>query len=139
MQRRDLILNLDKLNTTYEVNSAVTQCEVDDVSTKLEIFFPQKVLNFYSTYNGLSVNKMEFRLHPLRDLNFVTSTLVHFCSIGEVQLCFETKDINCAEQWDIVEAETGYIVTHTMASFLTMQMWKWLRHSREFWKEELFD
>ena len=49
---------------------------------------------------------------------------------------FDPSSIRVADQWDIVNPDTGFRVTHTFASFITNKVWAWIDRNRPVWLDE---
>jgi len=106
---------------------------VQATEQRLGVTLPEQVFRFYSAFDGLTVAEPNFTVYALRDLEREGS-LLHFCQCDHLhRLAFETASINTAEQWFIVNAETGYRITYTMASFWSVRMWSWIELQRPIW------
>lgn len=59
-----------------------------------------------------------------------------FARIGTRLFCFDTQELNKANQWDILEYHSKYLVTLTIGSFLLNKVWAWLDKGRVIWEDE---
>jgi len=100
---------------------------------RLDVGFPEQVHWFYGTCDGIEVSEPALRLYSLAELNR-DGKLVEFCVCDFIhRLAFDTGQVNEAGQWSIVNAETGYRITYTMASFWTIHLWAWIEKGRPIW------
>jgi hypothetical protein len=100
--------------------------------------FPAQVRAFYSQFDGLIVDDPPFEILPVDDLSLDDQSRIHFATADRIHLiCFDCSSVNEAEQWDIVDADTGNHITYTMASFWSNKMWKWIDRRLEFWRGEV--
>jgi hypothetical protein len=53
-------------------------------------------------------------------------------------ICFDTNNINSANEWDIVNYSNNYLITKTIESYLTNKIWAFVDREREFWKQEQY-
>src|SRR5688572_12690300 len=115
LQRRFETLGQEGLE--YRIASAASTEAIDAAEQRLGVTFPEQVRRFYSAFDGIEVLAPPFKLYPLDELEREGS-LLEFCLCDQVhRLAFETGQVNEAGQWFIVNAETGYRITYTMASF----------------------
>jgi hypothetical protein len=54
------------------------------------------------------------------------------------RICLDISKTNSASQWYILNYDTGFVVTLTMASFSTNIIFAWLDKKRTIWKEETY-
>jgi hypothetical protein len=52
-----------------------------------------------------------------------------------VRMAFDIRGLNVADQWSIVNADTNYVATLTIASFLSVHMWSWIVKRRPIWHD----
>ena len=69
----------------------------------------------------------------LRNLEIYDEKIVFAKFNGKHDLAFLSSNLNQAEQWDIVNASTGFLITLTMASFWSNKLVAWLRSGREIY------
>lgn len=130
--------NLKKFGLEYSVANGVSSAELKFHEARLGVIFPDQVKLFYNANNGIEVVAPPVEIldvqHLYRDGSFIV-----FCKINEIhRLCFDVSCLNEADQWNILNYETGYLVTKTMASFWSNKMIAWLRKRREIWAEERY-
>lgn len=109
-------------------------CEAIEVAERrLGVTFPEQVRRFYGALDGLEVLDPPFKLYSLTELER-DGPLLEFCLCDHVhRLALDTGSINVAGQWFIVNAQTGYHITYTMASFWSIRMWSWIKWRRPIW------
>jgi hypothetical protein len=54
----------------------------------------------------------------------------------EHHIAFNTLRVNDANEWDIVNAKTGFRLTHTLGSFMANKTWAWIDRQRPVWLDE---
>ena len=117
----------------YRIAPAASTEAIDAAEHRLGVTFPEQVRRFYSAFDGIEVLDPPFKLYALEEMAREGS-LLEFCLCDHVhRLAFETGQINHAGQWFIVNAETGYRITFTMASFWSIRMWSWIELGRPIW------
>jgi len=130
--------NLKNLNLDYRLNPGATDDEINVVQDRLGINIPEQVWMFYKSMNGLFVEHPRLEIFDLSNLELKDSKVIFSEFDGKHKIAFSTNTINDAQQWDIVNNETGYCITHSMASFWSNKIWAWLRKNREIWEREIY-
>jgi hypothetical protein len=51
----------------------------------------------------------------------------------------DLRDINEAGERNIVNYQTNFVITKTMASFLNNKIWAWLDRGRKIWQKEFLN
>lgn len=106
---------------------------LDSAETRLGCRFPEQVRQFYRACDGLEVSDPPFKVYALSEM-VREGPLLEFCRCDGVhRLALDTSMINEAGQWSIVNADTGYRITFTMASFWSIRMWSWIVKRRPIW------
>lgn len=109
-----------------------------DTENRLNVSIPAKIKQFYSAFNGLSVNSPKLEVLPLSKLA-VNSGIITFAIFnGSHKLGFNIAELNHCDQWSIVNVDTNYLVTYSMSSFWANKIWAWLRSQRTIWQEEVY-
>ncbi len=104
---------------------------------RLGISFPQQVTRFYRHYDGIRIEEPPLEVLPVARFTFVAPQRLHFATVDESHLLgFDTSAFNEAGQWKIVDIESDYRVTLTMASFWSNKIWAWIDKRRTIWKPE---
>ncbi len=138
MHLEQIKLNFDKRRDTKGLHAILQSGAIDAAEVRIGHSFPDQVRAFYSKHNGLRVDDPRFEILPIDDLSADDQSRIHFATAdGIYQICFDCSHLNEAEQWDIIEPETGDRITYTMASFWTNKIWKWLDHGLVFWHGEV--
>ena len=95
---------------------------------------PESVAGFYRRCDGFVIAHPAIELLPLRELWWFGPRLV-FARFDQVEaIAFETTSLNQAGQWNIVHPGTGYLITLTLASFLTNKIFAWVHRGRRVWE-----
>lgn len=132
LKRRDLN------GLQFVLMPGATDDRLDAAEARIGHRFPEQVRAFYSTHNGLAVAHPQFAILPVEDLTVDAKQLIHFATAnGDTRIAFDCSHVNIADQWDIIESETGYRITHSLASFWTNKMWKWIDRRLAFWQGEV--
>jgi hypothetical protein len=107
--------------------------------SKLKLKFPGKVADFFVALSGLRTSNPEFLILPLQSLR-IEQGLIHFATFDSLHdICFDISALNTAGEWDIIHKATGSIITHTIASFWSNKIWKWLEEGRPVWTDQWWD
>ena len=141
MHLEQIQLNFDKRRDTNGLQVVLKPGATDDAinatENRIGHEFPDQVRAFYKRYNGLTVDDPEFVILSVNELIADSQSRIHFATAnGNCQICFDCSHLNEAEQWDIIELETGGRITFTMASFWTNKIWKWIDQRLAFWRGE---
>lgn len=63
---------------------------------------------------------------------------LQFAQINDVIIAADLRKINEANEWDIINYNTGFVITKTFESFFANKVWAWLDGKRTIWKEEIY-
>lgn len=78
-----------------------------------------------------------------REIVFKLALLDHdylqFAQIDDVIIAVDLRKTNEANEWDIINYQSKYVITKTLGSFLNYQIWAWLDRKREIWNKELYE
>jgi hypothetical protein len=109
---------------------AIERCE-----KRLGVSLPPAVREMYLSFDGLKAGHPPFVIYPLEGIVRDENLLVFSICDQAHQLAFDTRELNRAAQWFIVNADTGYRITYTIASFLSTRMWSWVEKERPIWRD----
>ncbi|AKQ70393.1 hypothetical protein A176_007305 [Myxococcus hansupus] len=103
------------------------------LSERLGEPLPPQVEWFWGAHDGLVIQ--EPRLHILACGQWApVNGLMHFATFDDThRLGFDLRRRNEADQWDILNVETGFRVTLTMASFWSNKVLAWVDKRRAVW------
>ncbi len=94
---------------------------------------------FYSSINGLKTSNPDFEILPIEKWNSAESDLIHFATFDkDLKAYFDTKELNQADSWSIINPKDNYVLTLTMSSFWSNKIWHWIEKKREIWKDEFW-
>jgi hypothetical protein len=137
MNLHDIEINLRKLETEYHIECGISDAKIDEVQEAIGKKLPEQVKMFYKSCNGLSVNQ-KLEIYEINKLNISDGILEFALFNGKYPVGFDISHINDAGQWSIINVETKFVITQTMASFLTNKIWAWLLRGRKIWAEEKY-
>jgi hypothetical protein len=102
---------------------------------------PEGVKYLFTLFNGLSISEpRHFDLLKFANVEIFEDRFLSFALINETEkICFDMKELNVAGEWDVINYSNGFVITKTLASFLTNKVWAWIERARTIWKEELYD
>jgi hypothetical protein len=140
MNTEHFIHNLKKRdNLQVEIGLPATSDQITEVEKKIGVKFPEQVKWFFQACNGLRVIEPAISVKSLSDLKIGQNFTIEFTVIDNQHiLSFDAARINEAGQWSIVNSETGFVVTKTMASFWSNKIFAWLDNRRTIWAVEQF-
>ena len=141
MYTNDLIRNFEKRakksDLKYLVGEPASTREIEKAQERLGVRFPSQLKQFYQTINGLHVNNPLLDILCLNDLEIDKSGRIHFATFDKNhRIGFNTAELNAAEQWDIINMETEFKLTLTVASFWSNKIWGWIDRRRPVWQDE---
>ncbi|QQS36619.1 MAG: SMI1/KNR4 family protein [Ignavibacteriales bacterium] len=126
------------MDFNYNFGDPISIKDIELYEARLNVKFPEQVKEFYSQINGLSVDSPALEVYNL-DKVFVRNGLLYFGRFdNQYEVAFKFDKINMANQWDIVNPQNSYCITHTMASFWSNKIQVWLKNRREVWNEEKY-
>jgi cell wall assembly regulator SMI1 len=106
-----------------------------ETETRLGVKFPEQVESFWMAFDGLEVDIPPLKILPLSEMKR-EGELVVFCICDRtIRIAFHVGAANEAGQWSILNAETGYCITLTIASFWSIHMWSWIVKQRPMWND----
>ena len=128
-------LTSDNQDFNYHIGESLDSGTFQSIEQKLDIVFPAKVKDFLSAVNGLQTHNPAFEILDLNELR-VEGNLIQFAIFDEtIQICFKVDKYNNAGEWTIIEKETKFEITQTIASFWSNKIWHWLEKRHEIWKD----
>jgi hypothetical protein len=92
------------------------------------------IVSKYQLIDGYSITENERRLDfyiKVLDKNFLQVAIIH-----DIIIAMDLRDINEACERNIVNYQTNFVITKTMASFLNNKIWAWLDRGRKIWQKE---
>jgi len=117
----------------YRLAPGAALSVLQEAETRFGVKFPGQVTAFWSAFDGLEVNDPPFKLLSVHEMKHEGELLVFGICDRSVRIAFDLTATNEAGQWFIVNAETGYLITFTMASLWSAHMWSWIVKHRPFW------
>ncbi len=102
---------------------------------------PESITNFYLTINSIKISSPRyFEILPVQELKIINQKYLLFSYIDETnKIAFDTSYKNSANEWDIVNIESDFVITKTLAGYITNKSLAWIDRGRKIWKEELHD
>ena len=70
-------------------------------------------------------------------LALLNNNYLQFAQIDNIVIAADLQKVNEANEYNIVNYETKYVITKTFESFFTNKVWAWLDRKRTIWKEEI--
>lgn len=123
--------NLDCLQVKIEKSDFNWKnIEIKNISSNLKTFlveFKPLSFNFDNRY---------FQLLDFSDWIIYEDTYLLFSYLGNEKICFNIRELNCVDEWDIVCYRNKYLITKTISSYLTNKVWAWIDRGRKVWAEE---
>jgi hypothetical protein len=107
--------------------------DLDRTEKRLGLTLPAQVVTFWKAFDGIRVDDPPFLLLPHSDFVVEDGLILFGRCDNSVPLAFDTRSPNEAGQWSIVNADSGYRITFTMASFWSAHMWTWIVKRRPIW------
>lgn len=132
-----LAINFEKRKNKNSLNFCLGDPAPEDLikakENELDVSLPDQIKMFYTNYNGLKVENPHIEILSIEKLSKKGSKIL-FCYINKsMSLCFETKKINQARQWDIVNCVDNYLITLTFSSFWSNKIWAWIDKQTKIW------
>ncbi len=123
----------------FQLGRKVEKEDIEIIEEQLGIQFPEKLSSFYLHLNGLKTEHPSFMIVPITKLQLVKGK-IHFATFDDdVQICLNTKTLNQANQWTIVNKETNYEVTKSISSFWSNKIWHWLEMGNTIWEDNWWE
>ena len=133
---KNLRKRAERSGLQYELFGPAEEDLIEQAERKLGLVLPDQVRLFYFHHNGLSIVKPRCEVLPLEQLSRDHNGMIPFAIFEDQRLlCFDSSELNQAGQWSIINCETGYRITLTMASFWSNKVFAWIDSQRPIWKE----
>ncbi len=138
MHLDNFIQQLDKLGEAnegfdYSLGKSLNQNDITAVQNNLCIQLPEKTKDFIYQTNGLLTSNPNFELIEL-DAWKIDDGLIHFATFdNSIKVYFDTRKLNQANEWSIINKDNDYILTYSIASFYSNKIWHWLKHRHKIW------
>lgn len=120
----------------YELRSPKDGSQVAVELSRLVPDWPTPILEFYQFCDGFHIRNPHLEVHPIAWLRIDRTTIPFGTFDNQHRVAFDLSSINVAGQWDIVNPETGFLITRTMVSFISNKIWAWVDRGRQVWREE---
>jgi hypothetical protein len=122
------------------IKPPATFVDISIAEERLHVKFPEQVVNFYQTCNGVRFPCPFLKILSLDEMQFVEGkSLLKFCLLAQgEEICFDTSSVNEAGQWFIKGLTEDYTITLTMASFWSNKVWHWLEKQRPIWRTNAY-
>ena len=104
------------------------------------INLPKAVKDMFLGFNGLVISEpRHFELLKQSEVIVLNERYLHFAIMNRTErICFDMREVNSAGEWDIINYKDGFVITKTIASYLSNKIWAWIDRQRAIWKEETF-
>ena len=137
-RRLERMSSVDK-NFSYSVDKNINIGIIEKTEKKLEISIPEKVKLFYLFLNNLKTKSPNFEVIDIENW-VLESGFINFAIFdGSCIVSFDTRKLNEAEEWNIVNRTIDYELTKTISSFWSNKVWKWLELGRPIWEPDWLD
>jgi hypothetical protein len=136
--KKNLQKNQDlKSEFSFSISKGASNLNFKQVEEKLNISIPEKTKEFYLIHNGFKTNQPDFELLSLDNWSKSKNEQIHFATFdSDIKVCFNTENINSANQWTIINQDSKYEITLSMSSFWSNKIWHWLRNEKKIWNDE---
>jgi hypothetical protein len=135
----NIVKNLEKNGVDFSAFPPATELAILQVEKELGLRFPGQVREFYLACDGLDIKTPAVSIFPVGQLVKADGELVFACFDSRHEVVLRSSRLNCANQWDIVTRGSGFVITHTMASFVANKLLAWVNRGRAVWGEETYD
>jgi len=133
--RRELEKRAAKWEMAYTLHPPASEDQVTETEQRLGVTFHEQVRRFYLFCDGFEICVPHFQVNSISRLSYVRASLIHLATVDhEHRLAFDTSALNEAGQWSVVNVDTGFRVTYTMASIWSNKVWVWVDWGRRIWE-----
>jgi hypothetical protein len=112
--------------------------EFESLSTfekRNEIEIPLKIKEFMLVANGLKTFNPDFEIIDFNSWEF-RDRFIHFATFDKKhKIVFDTRKLNSANEWTILNEKDNYEITLTISSFWSNKIWHWLQQRHEIWTD----
>jgi len=71
-------------------------------------------------------------------LALLNNNYLQFAQIKNIIIAADIQKTNEANEYNIINFETKYLITKTFESFFANKVWAWIDRKRTIWKEEIY-
>lgn len=129
----DFSLSLKKWEKKGKISILYDKQEIKDNIEK-SILLPL----FYHNLSGLIVKK-ESRMICFTNPIILDDKYMLFAIMNEIEkICFDMNTLNEANEWNIINYGSKYVITKTLSSFLNNKLWAWIDRGRFIWNKEYY-
>lgn len=122
---------------SFNINPGVSDIDFENVQTNIGKQIPDKIKEFYKWINGLKTSSPYCEILPIENWKYMDNELIHFATFDrDIKVCFDTKEINQADSWSIINPENNYVLTYTISSFWSNKIWHWIDKRRAIWEDK---
>lgn len=141
MELKDFRKRIEKVKTenpsfNYWLNEGASILEIEDLKEKVGQNIPVSIQTFWTSFNGLETLNPSLKILKLSELH-LSNGLIHFATFNQqTKVFFDTKELNTAGEWSIVNPTSEYLLTLSMSSFWSNKIWHWLTFQTEIWNDK---
>ena len=129
IRRLDGIANVDK-KFSYSIDKDISFDIVSKTEMRLQIKIPEKIKLFYLFLNNLKTKNPDFEIIGIEKW-VLEDGFINFAIFDNLRIVsFDTRQLNEAGEWSIVNGIIDYELTKTISSFWSNKIWKWLEWRR---------
>jgi hypothetical protein len=131
---------IDKKSISFISNNKNNYSK-NQLQSLTENVMPNVILEFLTKLNGVTINEpRSFKILELDEIKVIENRYLLFAIMhNKEKICFDTNNLNSANEWDIISYENKFLITKTISSYLTNKVWAWIDRERIIWEEEIYD
>ena len=85
--------------------------------------------------NGLKTFNPDFEIIDLNSWK-LRDKFIHFATFDKThKIVFDTRKLNSANEWTILNEKNNYEITLTISSFWSNKIWHWLKQRHKIWTD----
>jgi len=132
-QIRKRFESLASMGVECHIGAGATLADIRHVEERLQIQFPDPIIEVWSAMDGVEVTDPRLVIYPLERFVMAAGLLLFAECDAAVLLAFDTTTRNVANQWSVVSADTGFRITYKLGSFCCTRIWTWLNKRQPIW------
>jgi len=138
MKLEDFLKNLEKNKNTnsrfdFLIGNKISDVDIYTFEKENNLKIPTKIVDFTQVVNGLKTENPSFELIDFKDW-IVIDQKIHFATFDKNhKVVFDISTLNSAEEWTILNYNTGYEITLSISSFWSNKIWHWIKYSKKIW------
>ena len=106
-----------------------------EMEKKFKVSLPMQILWFYGCCDGYLIPSLQLEIYGLEKLVMNGNRIMEFAVVNNKhKIGFNTKIINTANEWDIININTNLLLASTISKFWSANLFNWVENKQPLWE-----